>query len=99
MNMDSSISLKTKGRQTDTIVVIGGTVSCHVTTYGATSDDNVVFLYEHNVRSTTPVQYNPLGIINQLDISFFTRFGLIRTRPFLHEYCKDWMSTTRYIIN
>ena len=71
MNMDSSISLKTKGRQTDTIVVIGGTVSCHVTTYGATSDDNVVFLYEHNVRSTTPVQYNPLGIINQLDNSIF----------------------------
>ena len=43
----SKPSLKTKGRQFDTFVVTGGTVSCRnvvMTTYGATSDDNVVKL-------------------------------------------------------
>ena len=34
----------TKGRQIDNIVVTGGTVSCQMTTYGVSSDDNIVSL-------------------------------------------------------
>ena len=33
------------------------------------------------IFSTPPVQYNPIGIINQLDISFFTKFGLFYMDP------------------
>ena len=50
------ISPKTKDRQFDNFVVTGGTVSCHMTTYSATSDNKVVKLMTFCFRSWQVVE-------------------------------------------